>query len=520
MDLLSLEYSSFSIVAPVISIGLAIVTRRVLWSLTAGIIVGALQVCSYDVVNAANYMLSTFISVFWADNGLNTSNVYIVLFLVLLGVTTSFITLSGGTKAFGVWARNHVKSRRSTEVFVVILGVIIFVDDYFNSLAVGNISRPLTDEFGVSRAKLAYLIDSTAAPICVIAPVSSWGAYIISLVGPILVIHGVTDISPFFAFLNLTALNFYALFSIVFVFLVAWFGLSIGPMCKHDINAVNGILYDESKGIPPGSSTIKELGNGRVIDLVVPILILVAMTCWAIVWTGAQKLETFSILGAFENTDVSTSLVIGAASSLICSSFMLMRRKPSVKIVGLAFWDGVKSMFSAICILVVAWILVDVIGQVGTGKYLAGLVSGSVPVSVVPALVFLVSVAMSFSTGSSWGTFSLMLPITGDMAAATDISNLMPMMSAVLAGAVFGDHCSPVSDTTILSSTGASCHHMDHVVTQLPYCLAIGLVSLCGYLALGITNSIMVGFLVAFVAFALIFIWFRYLTIKNTCNNE
>ncbi|MGB0361184.1 MAG: Na+/H+ antiporter NhaC family protein, partial [Endozoicomonas sp.] len=426
-----------------------------------------------SVVDGATYIFNTVKGVVIEDGGINTWNMSIVAFLLLLGMMTALLTLSGGTRAFADWALVHIKEKRGASLLAAFLGVFIFIDDYFNSLAVGSISKPLTDRHHVSRAKLAYLIDSTAAPICVIMPVSSWGAYIIALVGSIMATHGITDGSPVFSFLSMVSMNLYALFALAMVMCTAAMDLNIGPMAKHEKAALAGKLFDTSKGHPPGTPQLEEDEHGRVSDLVSPILVLVLATIAAMVWTGASELVDinmpFSVLGAFENTNVTSSLIIGGVIGLVYATCRLLNRKIDGAIWQKAIFEGSKSMLPAIYILIFAWVLTGIIGQLETGKYLASLVSGSIMPGYLPVILFIVSGVMAFATGTSWGTFGIMLPIAGDTAAAADTAMMLPMLASVLAGAVFGDHCSPISDTTILSSIGASCHHMDHVNTQLPY---------------------------------------------------
>ncbi|MBO9492669.1 Na+/H+ antiporter NhaC family protein [Thalassotalea sp. G20_0] len=518
MELTSFSDSSLSLLAPAIAIILAVITRKVLWSLGAGIVTGALLLTGLNPLITIHRIFDGFVGVFW-DEGLNFSNLYILLFLLVLGVITSLISISGGARAFGEWARERVKTRQGSQVLTVFLGVIIFIDDYFNSLAVGSISKPLTDRHKVSRAKLAYLIDSTAAPICVIMPISSWGAYIIALVGTIMATHGVGGDSPVFSFLAMVPMNLYAIFALALVFFTAAMDLNVGPMARHESAALAGTLFDANKGNPPGAPSLEEDKNGRVADLVSPILVLVLATMAAMIWTGYTALagdnQAFSILGAFENTDVTLSLISGGMIGLLFAIARLLGRNISGNIWKKAIAEGSRSMLPAIYILVFAWVLTGIIGQLETGKYLAGLVSGNISPSFLPMMLFIVSGVMAFATGTSWGTFGIMLPIAGDMAAAADIAMMLPMLASVLAGAVFGDHCSPISDTTILSSTGASCHHMDHVNTQLPYALAIAAVAMFGYLVMGITHSISLGFVASLVAFTGLVILFRRISLKS-----
>ena len=512
MELASYSNSFLSLLAPIVAIGLAVITRKVVISLGAGILVGALLLNEFSVAITFQYITDVFISIFW-DDGLNTGSIFLLSFLLLLGGMTSLITLAGGTGAFADWARERIKTRQGSQVLAVALGFIIFIDDYFNSLAVGQISRPITDGQRISRAKLAYLIDSTAAPICVLTPISSWGAYIIALIGSILVAHEVTDISALGAFVTMIPMNLYAFLALILVVCSAAMDINVGAMKTHDQKARQGELFDEGKGRPMGSSELEALSGGQVKDLIVPVVVLVLATVFALIWTGASVLaaegQPFSLLGAFENCDVNTSLVTGGLIGIGTSIVMLLRQRPGASRAAGALISGFRSMMPAIYILVLAWILVDVISGLETGKYLAGLVSDSIEARWLPAILFVVAGVMAFATGTSWGTFGIMLPIAGDMAAGTEIALMLPMLAAVLAGAVFGDHCSPISDTTILSSTGAACHHIDHVVTQLPYCLSAAGVALSGYIVMGLTNSAWTGVSVALVMFVGVVIFLK-----------
>ncbi|MDV7103905.1 Na+/H+ antiporter NhaC family protein [Vibrio sp. TH_r3] len=513
MNLVDFSFSPLSLLPPLLALGLAILTRRVLISLGVGIIVGAVLLAGYSLPNSLHYIATTVKGVAIDDGELNTWNMSIVAFLLLLGMMTAILTLSGGTRAFALWAQTKIKSKRGAKLLAAFLGVFIFVDDYFNSLAVGAISRPVTDRYNISRAKLAYILDSTAAPMCVLMPASSWGAYIMTIISGILVTHGLTEYSALGAYLRLVPMNFYAVFALLMVFAVAWFQLDIGSMKQHELNSSknssapegqeNNAEYEASDDL-----NIAESEYGKVSDLVLPIVFLILATIGSMLLTGGQALaivgEKFTVLGAFENTDVGTSLVYGGLTGLIVALITVIKQKLSILDIGKTVWIGAKSMFSAILILVFAWSIGSVIGDLKTGVYLSSLIQGNISAHWLPVILFLLSGVMAFSTGTSWGTFGIMLPIAGDMAAVTDLTLMLPMLSAVLAGSVFGDHCSPISDTTILSSTGARCNHIDHVATQLPYAISVALVSCIGFIMLGFTNSVITSFTVTFVAFILV----------------
>ena len=506
MSLIDYSASTLSILPAVVALGLAILTRRVLLSLGLGIILGALLLANYSVIDAGTYIYSTVKGVVVEDGGLNTWNMSIVAFLLLLGMMTAVLTLSGGTRAFADWALDHIKDKRGASLLAAFLGVFIFIDDYFNSLAVGSISRPVTDRFNVSRAKLAYILDSTAAPMCILMPVSSWGAYIMTIISGILVSHGMTEYSPLGAYVALIPMNFYAIFTLLMVFAVIVFRLDIGAMKKHEKIAEKEISEGEQAYIDLQDELgIEEYEQGKVGDLVYPIISLIAGTLFFMLYTGNTALaaagKAFSVLGAFENTDVGASLVYGGSIGLIFSLVTVLRQKQPFSNIGYALWVGAKSMFGAIIILFFAWSIGTVIGDMKTGAYLSGLVQGNIGLHWLPVILFVLSGAMAFSTGTSWGTFGIMLPIAGDMAGATDLAMMLPMLSAVLAGSVFGDHCSPISDTTILSSTGARCEHIDHVSTQLPYALSMAFVSIVGFIVIGFTGSTVSAFIASSIAF-------------------
>lgn len=507
MNLIDFTTSPESLLPPIIALTLAILTRRVLLSLGVGILFGALLLTGFSFESTVSYITNTVVGVFVSDSSLNWDSIFILLFLVLLGMTTALLTLSGGTYAFAEWAQKRIKTKRGAKLLAAWLGVFIFIDDYFNSLAVGAIARPVTDRYYVSRSKLAYILDSTAAPMCVIMPASSWGAYIMTVVSGILISHGITEYSALSAYIRLIPMNYYAIFALLMVFAVVWFDLNVGPMRKHEIAATQGKNDDKDEHTLDltEESEINESQTGKVSNLILPIVALIISTVYFMISSGANALsddgQVFSLLKAFENTNVGQSLCFGAMTGLVVALGTIIRQKIPMKEVTSTLWIGAKSMFGAILILAFAWTIGAVIKDMGTGAYLSTLVEGNIDNHWLPVLLFVLSGAMAFSTGTSWGTFGIMLPIAGDLAGATDLALMLPMLSAVLAGSVFGDHCSPISDTTILSSTGARCNHIDHVATQLPYALSTALVSAVGFVVLGLTDSSIMGFAAASIAF-------------------
>lgn len=493
-----MENTIYSILPPLLAILMVVITRRVLLSLATGILASALLLAEFNIGKTLTIIWDGIKGIFISEGALNTSSVYIILFLLLLGIITAFISISGGSKAFGDWAMKRVKTRTGAQIVGAVLGIIIFIDDYFNALAVGQVTRPLTDGQKVSRAKLAYIIDSTSAPVCVVSPVSSWGAYIIALIGTILTAHGVTEFSAFSAFMQMVPLNFYVWPALAMVFIVAFRNFDIGAMKVHEERAVNeGFLYDPEKPVPGElKEDLPTSRTGSVGDLVWPILALIVGTIGAMMWTGIQATEgQASIFTIFENTDVTKSLVLGGLFGLVITIAMFLRQAFVLRgvhgnVFAKGLLEGMKSMLPAIYILMFAWVIVDLIGRLGTGTYLAGLVqNANFNISFLPLILFIIAGSMAFATGTSWGSFGILLPIAGDIAAATDINMILPAMAAVLAGSVFGDHCSPISDTTILSSTGAGSNHIDHVMTQLPYALICAGIGIIGYLVIGFTGS-------------------------------
>lgn len=507
-----------SIIPPIIAIVMVLITRKVLLSLGAGILVAAVIVASFSPLRSIEILWKSMTVSFWQwdSSTLNMDNLNIMLFILLLGVITAFVSLSGGSLAFADWAVRHIKTKRGAKLLTVFLGVAIFVDDYFNALAVGQISRPITDHHKISRAKLAYFIDSTSAPICVISPISSWGAYLIGLLG---IIFSGTAISysPLTAFILMAPMNFYAITTLAMVFFFAWTNLDFFTMKKHEKRAEEkGQLFDPNKDIP---GQLKEdfpvHSYGKVIDLVGPIVTLVAVTIATMLWSGYNaslaKGIPINIFVVFENTNVPFSLVFGGLAATIFAGILYLfqmnyNETANVSLMGSAFVSGLKAMMPAVMILILAWGLTDLIDKLDTGLYLSEVVEkANLPITFLPVIMFVLAGFMAFATGTSWGSFGILLPIAGKIMLDASPEMLLPALAAVLAGAVFGDHCSPISDTTILSSTGAGCNHIDHVTTQLPYALISASITTVGYLVLGFTGSIWLGLSVVVVILTVLF---------------
>ena len=505
-----------SLVPPLIAVGLVVATKRVMPSLGAGIIAAGLILFDGNPLEAARAIGTALLEIVWVvtgdpdERGFNDYNALIILFLFMLGVITAFITMSGGARAFAQWASVHIRTRRGAQGMAALLGVAIFIDDYFNALAVGQISKPVTDARRVSRAKLAYLIDSTAAPVCVLAPFSSWGAGIILLVAPIVAAAGL-DHSALGAFLATMPLNYYAWVALVLVGLVVVLGVDAGPMLKEEERALRtGDAIDPSEN-PAGELTedLPVKRPGRILGLIAPFLALTLGVVAALFITGYRAaveagVQSPSVLEMFENTQVTHSLAWGGLLGLVVAVGVYLAETAADgrfggKEFGLGWLNGIRSMLPAVLVLVLAWVTAALISTLGTGEYLAGLVESSgLAAAWLPLVLFVVAAAIAFATGTSWGSFGILLPIGGEMLMGVDAPELViPALGAVLAGAVLGDHCSPISDTTILSATGAGTSLPLHVNTQLPYALTGGVASALGYAVLAVTGNGLVGLAVA-----------------------
>lgn len=490
----------YSLIPALVTLILVIVTKRVLLSLGAGIVLGSLFIHDFHILHSLQETWLVFYEIFVEEGALNTGNILLILFLLLLGVMTAFLQGSGGSRAFGEWMLKRVKTRTGAKVMTGILGIIIFIDDYFASLTVGQVARPVTDRKNISRAKLAYIIDSTAAPITVLSPVSSWGAYIIGILGSVFIANGITDITPIEGFIQMIPMNLYALSAILLVFIVAYLKVDIGQMRVHENRAIKtGKLNPENSQVPGDiGDSVSSHPQGKVYHLIIPILVLVFATITVMLITGAQATEEeVSILSMFANTDVNLSLFIGGISAVLIALILHVRhRKPRANMSNI-FVQGMKSMIPAIYILILAWMIGSIISRLEVGAYLAEVLNNAnMSAILLPVLFFVISGFMALATGTSWGTFSIMLPIGAEVAMVIDPQLLLPTLAAVLAGAVFGDHASPISDTTILSATGAGVNHIDHVLTQLPYALIASGVSIIGYLLIGLTDLIVIPLIV------------------------
>ncbi|NLW24836.1 MAG: Na+/H+ antiporter NhaC family protein [Clostridia bacterium] len=502
-------YGWLSIIPPLVAIILALLTKEVLGSLIIGIFSGYFIFVNFappeiaEGLTSTNPILGPFVEMVNSVivNAGDSWNMAILLFLAILGGLVAVVTLAGGSMAYGEWAAKKVKSRAGAQISTFILGCIIFIDDYFNCLTVGTVMRPVTDRWQISRAKLAYLIDSTAAPVTILVPVSSWVAYIISVMEPSLLEQGF-NLNGLSGFITTIPFNFYAWLTLIMVVVIALTNLEFGPMARFEARAIQtGELQEDREAIPPGDdfSDLEVSKKGTPLDLIVPIIGLIIFTLIAMLYTGGYfGSEEVSMWQAFGDTDASISLIYGGSAALLLALVLFVpRRLMTYSQFMNAFTQGVKSMVPAFSILILAWTFGSVLrdGGLQTGSFVANLVGTTIPAWLLPGIIFIAAGFIGFATGTSWGTFAIMLPIAIPICANVDPEMIGVMMAAVLAGAVFGDHCSPISDTTILSSTGAACYHIDHVATQMPYATLVAVISFIGFIVAGLTGSFIISFL-------------------------
>lgn len=469
----------FALLPPVIAIGRALITKEVYTSLLAGIITGGLLYSNFNL----ELMINTIF--FQEDGGMvyklaDAWNVGILVFLVMLGILVSMLNKAGGSAAFGKWASKHIKTRIGAQISVMILGVLIFVDDYFNCLTVGSVMRPVTDRHKVSRAKLSYIIDATAAPVCIIAPISSWAAAVTSSVPEDSGING------FAVFLQTIPYNLYAILTLVMVLLVTVLRVDFGPMKKHEMNAIAGDLFTTPGRPYEGNEEEVINEKAHVLDLILPVAVLIASCIVAMVYTGGF-FEGASFVDAFAASDASVGLVLGGAVTLVFTFiYYMMRDVLSFEEFAKCIPEGFQSMIAPILILTMAWTLSGMTNLLGAKYFVADLVANSASAmqGFLPMIIFLVAAFLAFATGTSWGTFSILIPIV--IGVFPEGQMMVISIASCLAGAVCGDHCSPISDTTIMASAGGHCEHVNHVVTQLPYVLVVGSVCMVGYLLIGI----------------------------------
>lgn len=525
------HFGIWGLIPPLLTITLAFITKDVIISLFLGIFSGALIVAGGNPITAILHLTDLL------AGSLNDGwNIRIFLFCALLGGLVGMLSRTGAAKAFGRWAAKKVNSPKTSMLMTWVCGLVIFIDDYFNSLAVGTVMRPITDKNGVPRAKLAYILDSTAAPVCILVPVSSWVITVMSIVkgseG-----FATLGMSEFEFFIRSIPFNIYAILTLIMVLTIILTGRDFGPMAKSVKLAKEGHLYDSSYGEAPGEVSIEgddKADKAKPIDMLFPIIILIISalvlfpaTTWLLAIDGesivtvGQAMGSMTMGEAFNNTDASMALFYAVIITLaITYIYYTIRRLFSIKEASEAICDGIKSMVPALMILTMAWSIGTIIksapadGGLGLASYLSEVVvGGGFPMWLIPMIVFALSALIAFATGTSWGTFAIMIPIVmpivvglanaKGMADNAMVNSVFISISAVLGGAVFGDHASPISDTTILSSTGAGCPHLEHVATQMPYAVTCAACAFIGFLFGGIFMNAVIAWIAALICFAL-----------------
>ena len=474
--------SFWALVPPIVAIGLALITKEVYSSLFAGIFVGA---CFYANFNFEGIMNHLFIDGMIAQLS-DSWNVGILIFLVMLGAVVALMNKAGGAAAFGKWSSKNIKTRTGAQLATIALGCLIFIDDYFNCLTVGSVMQPVTDKHNISRAKLSYLIDATAAPVCIIAPISSWAAAVTGFV------DGYDGLS---LFIDAIPYNFYALLTIAMMVTIVLMKFDFGPMAVHEKNAIEkGDLYT-TPDRPYAENNVEEVETkAKVLDLVLPIVVLIVACVIGMIYTGGF-FSGASFVDAFSGSDASVGLVFGSSIGLLFTIvYLLCRRVINFKDAMECIPDGFKAMVPAILILTFAWTLKAMTDSLGAADYVAALVESGAAgfMNFLPAIVFLVACGLAFATGTSWGTFGILIPIVVSVFNADGSTIMVIAISACMAGAVCGDHCSPISDTTIMASAGGKCNHINHVSTQLPYAILVAGVSFIMYIMAGFVQSIIV----------------------------
>jgi len=496
------HYGFLSLLPPILAIGLAMITKEVLSSLVIGIGVGALTLTGGNIIEAFKKAMELLIT----TAGDPSWNFRVLLFTVLLGAIIGMVSRANGPQAFGRWAEKHIKNRSISLLITWCLGVLIFMDDYFNCMTVGTALRPVTDRFKVSRAKLSFIIDSTAAPVCTLVPVSTWVAYVASLMVPLFQQYNL-NLNPYTVYVQMITYDFYPWLIVLMVLITSFTNLEYGPMAASERRALSGKgLWDANiTKNPPGDefANLEKSEKGSAIDMVGPLLGLIIIMLLAMAYSGGFFDGTAGFFTAVMNSDSATSLVWGATITVILSAIFysvrgIVRLKDSME----AVIQGAKSMMVALFILSLAWTIGKTCQELGTGVYVSSIMSGTFPAWAVPATVFVLTAFIAFSTGTSWGTWAIMIPIVIPLVVAMKI-DILPCIAAVLSGGVFGDHCSPISDTTIMSSTGGACPHIEHVNTQLPYALTAAVTSAVGFLILGFFDH---PFVVWIITIALFFV--------------
>ena len=495
-----------SLLAPIVAIALALITKEVYSSLVIGIIVGGLIYAGGNLEKTLSHVVvDGFIA-----NIADSYNIGILIFLVLLGTLVAMMNKAGGSAAFGRWAVSHIKSRIGAQCATIALGILIFIDDYFNCLVVGSVMRPVTDSHNISRAKLSYLIDATAAPVCIIAPISSWAAAVAGFANAAGAENGIA------LFIEAIPYNFYALLTILMMFFLAFTNTDYGAMSLHEKNAIEkGDLFTSGQKVSGEDMAVNE--KGRVSDLLFPIIILIICCIIGMIYSGGFFSGT-DFVSAFSNSDASVGLSLGAFVAVIITViYYLIRQVLPFNDLMSSLPEGFKAMVPAILILCCAWTLKSMTDSLGAKIFVSQLVEGSAAElqMLLPAIIFLIAVGLAFATGTSWGTFGILIPIVLSVFQQGE-PIMIVAISACMAGAVCGDHCSPISDTTIMASAGAQCDHLNHVSTQLPYALTVAAVSAVSYVIAGIVCNWVIVLPIAIALMLLTLLIIRHCTKKKT----
>lgn len=499
-----MEFGILSIVPPIVAIALALITKEVITSLLIGILSGGLIYTGGNIISA----LETVFELMGTKLG---DNALMLVFLTMLGSLVMVMNMAGGSFAYGKWASKKIKSKKMAKLATSFLGMLIFIDDYFNCLTVGAVMKPIVDENKVSRAKLAHIIDSTAAPVCILAPVSSWAASVVAVIGD----TGVKN--PMSVFLSTIPMNVYPILTLLLILYFCTSDIEIGVMEKYELNDTSRILENEEVGYEYSK-------NGKVYDLVVPILVLIFVTVTMMLKTGGFFSDGVGAAAAFGDANVNLSLVIGAFFAIAVSFVMYIPRKLlKFEEFMKGIVEGMKTMVSAIVILSLAWTIGGITSDefLNTGSYIASLISNStMPMWLLPAIIFVVGAFLSFSTGTAWGTFGILIPIMVPILMHTNhMHYLTIVLAAIFSGSVFGDHCSPISDTTILSSAGAGCDHIAHVSSQLPYAISVGSASALAFLVSGIIGKPALTLPIGIAILAVIVFVLKRMTINKYIKN-
>lgn len=477
-----------SVIPPIIAITLALLTKEVISSLLVGIVSGTLI---YAFHTGGGIIAATSLTFELMGDKIG-ENASILIFLGLLGALVAVITMAGGSRAYGNWASTKIKTPQGAQLATSALGGLIFIDDYFNCLTIGTVMRPVTDKHGISREKLAYIIDATAAPVCIIAPISSWAASVISQIeGTNVGLNGMQT------FMQAIPFNLYAILTIVMVIILCVTNLEFGPMARFEAEAKKRHNRNEEVATVEGDDELSRLpisDKGRVMDLLIPIGALIVFSILAMLYVGGYFNGGMTIAAAFGNTDAGPALVLGGFGALLVAfALFIPRRLLTFKQFMEGIGVGVRSMVGAFIILILAWSISGVCRELlGTGEFVGAIVqSSNMPPALIPAIIFAVAGMLAFAMGTSWGTFTILIPIVAIVCTAVAPELMVITIAATLAGSVLGDHCSPISDTTILSSTGSGCNHINHVSTQIPYVVVVGVCCFIGYLVAGFTQNLL-----------------------------